>query len=67
MFAVIMVADTGLGLPEHLLEAVFDPLVRLESSRIPDTGGVGLGMAIARTIMQAHVGTIHLHNRTGGG
>ena len=64
---MIMVADTGTGLPEDQLEAVFDSFVRLESSRNRDTGGVGLGMAIARTIIQAHGGTIHLHNRTGGG
>ena len=66
-FALITVADKGPGLPEDQLEAVFEPFVRLESSRNRDTGGVGLGLAIARTIIQAHGGTIKLHNRTGGG
>lgn len=66
-FALITVADKGPGLPEDQLEAVFEPFVRLEASRNRDTGGVGLGLAIARTIIQAHGGTIQLHNRTGGG
>ncbi len=66
-FVVITVADKGPGLPEDQLEAVFEPFVRLEGSRNRDTGGVGLGLAIARTIIQAHGGTIQLHNRTGDG
>ncbi len=65
--AAITVADKGPGLPEDQLEAVFEPFVRLEVSRNRDTGGVGLGLAIARTIIQAHGGTIELHNRIGGG
>ncbi len=66
-FALITLADKGPGLPEDQLEAVFEPFVRLEASRNRDTGGVGLGLAIARTIIQAHGGTIQLQNRTGGG
>ena len=64
---VITIADKGPGLPEDQIEAVFEPFVRLEASRNRDTGGVGLGLAIARTIIQAHGGTIQLHNRIGGG
>ena len=45
------------------IEAVFEPFVRLEGSRSRDTGGVGLGLAIARTIIQAHGGTVILRNR----
>ena len=65
--AVITVADKGPGLPEDQLEAVFEPFVRLESSRNRDTGGAGLGLAITRTIIQAHGGTVQLRNRSGGG
>ena len=65
--AVISIADTGPGLPEDQLEAVFEPFVRLEGSRSRDTGGVGLGLAIARTIIQAHGGTVMLRNRRKGG
>ena len=65
--AVITIADKGPGLPEDQLEAVFEPFVRLEASRNRDTGGVGLGLAIARTIIQAQGGTVLLRNRGGGG
>ncbi|MBN9035996.1 MAG: HAMP domain-containing protein [Rhizobiales bacterium] len=64
---IITIADSGPGLPKDQLEAVFEPFVRLEGSRNRDTGGVGLGLAIARTIVQAHGGTVLLRNRAGGG
>ncbi|TGD65236.1 HAMP domain-containing protein [Tabrizicola sp. WMC-M-20] len=65
--AIITIADKGPGLPEDQLEAVFEPFVRLEQSRSRDTGGVGLGLAIARTIIQAHGGSVKLRNQRKGG
>lgn len=65
--AVISIADKGPGLPDDQLEVVFEPFVRLEGSRNRDTGGVGLGLAIARTIVQAHGGSVILRNLPGGG
>ena len=65
--AVITIADNGPGLPSDQLEEVFEPFVRMEESRSRDTGGVGLGLAIARTIIQAHGGTVLLHNAAEGG
>lgn len=65
--AVITIADKGPGLPDDQLEVVFEPFVRLEGSRSRDTGGVGLGLAIARTIIQAHGGTVLLRNVADGG
>ena len=65
--AFITIADKGPGLPEDQLEAVFEPFVRLEGSRSRETGGVGLGLAIARTIIQAHGGTVMLRNLPAGG
>ena len=46
-----------------MLEQVFEPFFRLESSRNADTGGVGLGLSIARDIAQAHGGSLTLRNR----
>jgi signal transduction histidine kinase len=65
--ARIEVTDRGPGIPEAELERVFDPFVRLETSRSRETGGVGLGLPIARTIVQAHGGDLRLANRPGGG
>ena len=50
-----------------LLDDVFEPFVRFERSRNRDTGGVGLGLAIAQTIIQAHGGSIVLRNLPEGG
>jgi signal transduction histidine kinase len=65
--ARIEVTDRGPGIPEAELERVFDPFIRLETSRSRETGGVGLGLSIARTIVQAHGGDLRLANRPGGG
>lgn len=59
----IRVADEGPGIPEGLLEKVFEPFYRLEASRNPETGGTGLGLSIARDIAQAHGGGLRLENR----
>lgn len=66
-FAVIHVCDRGPGIPEPELERVFDPFMRLEASRSRETGGYGLGLSIARSILRAHGGDIVLSNRPGGG
>ena len=66
--AVITITDKkGPGLPEDQLEAVFEPFVRLEGSRNRNMGGVGLGLAIARTIIQARGGAVRLRNLPAGG
>lgn len=64
---MITVEDDGPGIPESELERVFDPFFRLEQSRSLDTGGHGLGLSIARTIITAHGGDIWLANRQEGG
>ena len=46
---------------------MFDPYFRLESSRSRNTGGTGLGLGIARDIVNAHGGELALRNREGGG
>jgi len=65
--AVIEIADQGPGIPEDQLEEVFAPFQRLDSSRSLDTGGHGLGLSIARSILRAHGGDVILENVAGGG
>jgi signal transduction histidine kinase len=63
----LVVEDDGPGIPPAELEAVFQPFRRLEGSRNRETGGVGLGLPIARNILRAHGGDVVLRNRTDGG
>lgn len=63
----LTIRDHGPGIPEAELERVFEPFYRLESSRSRDTGGVGLGLSIARNIARAHGGELTLHNHPQGG
>jgi signal transduction histidine kinase len=65
--ATIIIDDDGPGIPDGDMEKVFKPFVRLEQSRNKDTGGVGLGLAIARSIIRSHGGDIVLQNRPEGG
>ncbi len=55
------------GVPDGELERVFQPFMRLEPSRSRETGGMGLGLPIARNILRAHGGDVVLANRPGGG
>ena len=63
----IIVEDAGPGLPEADLERVFEPFVRVDASRSRETGGVGLGLAVARAVARAHGGDITLQNQSDGG
>lgn len=63
----IIVNDCGPGIPEDMLTAIFEPLVRLEDSRNRQTGGHGLGLYIAKSIIEEHSGTITVTNRPEGG
>ncbi|WP_454692592.1 ATP-binding protein [Achromobacter aloeverae] len=64
---LIEVTDSGPGIEEDQLEHVFEPFVRLDSSRSRATGGAGLGLAIARSCSRAHGGDVTLSNRPQGG
>jgi len=63
----VRVEDTGPGIPESDLDRVFEPFQRLEHSRNRGTGGVGLGLAIARQAIANEGGTVRLSNRRQGG
>lgn len=63
----IAVKDRGPGLPEALLEKVFEPFYRADASRNATTGGSGLGLSIARNMAHALGGELTLRNREDGG
>jgi len=63
----VEVEDDGPGIAPEELERVFEPFHRGEPSRNRETGGVGLGLPIARNILRAHGGDVVLANRPNGG
>ncbi|MDF2531504.1 MAG: ATP-binding region ATPase domain protein, partial [Clostridia bacterium] len=60
--AVITVEDTGRGIPREDLPHVFERFYRADKSRTKQTGGTGLGMAIAKWIVLRHGGTIKVQS-----
>ena len=65
--ALVEIFDDGPGIPEAELERVFEPFYRREPSRSRQTGGIGLGLAVVRSIARAHGGDVVLRNAEGGG
>jgi signal transduction histidine kinase len=63
----IVIDDDGPGIPAADLERVFEPFVRLETSRNTETGGTGLGLTLVKAIAAGHGGTVTLENRAEGG
>ncbi|MGH7396788.1 MAG: ATP-binding protein [Candidatus Rokuibacteriota bacterium] len=65
--ATAAVSDTGIGIEPGDAERIFEPFVRLDAARARDTGGAGLGLAIARSVVIAHGGTLSAESRPGAG
>lgn len=63
----ITIDDDGPGIPDDQIERMFEPFTRLEASRNMATGGTGLGLTLARAIMQQHGGALRLENRRASG
>jgi signal transduction histidine kinase len=63
----IAIDDEGPGIPLSELSQVLEPFYRVENSRSRETGGDGLGLAIAQSIVQSHGGELALSNRPTGG
>ncbi len=63
----VTIDDDGPGVPEEMREEVFRPFFRLEDSRNPVTGGVGLGLTVARDLVRGHGGDIALASSPAGG
>ncbi len=63
----ILVDDDGPGIPASDRDRVFQPFIRLDASRNPSTGGVGLGLTIARDVARSHGGDVRLETSPRGG
>lgn len=61
----VTVSDTGVTIPSHKLRSIFDRFFRLDESRGSATGGAGLGLAIAREIVELHGGAISAASENG--
>jgi two-component system sensor histidine kinase CpxA len=65
--AIVRVCDSGPGVPEDSLQAIFRPFYRVDSARQTTTGGFGVGLAIAERTVHLHGGAIHAFNKQTGG
>jgi signal transduction histidine kinase len=65
--AELLVRDSGIGIPDHDLEKIFERFYRVDHSRNRASGGSGLGLAIVRAVIEAHGGIILARNAQGGG
>jgi signal transduction histidine kinase len=64
---VLTVDDEGPGIPLEQRETIMEPFVRLESSRNRASGGAGLGLSVARSLVEAHRGSIEISTAPGAG
>jgi two-component system, OmpR family, sensor kinase len=65
--AVLEIADEGPGVPAEEVEKIFERFYRTDRSRTRSQGGVGLGLAIVRSLVEAHGGAVAYRPRPGGG
>lgn len=63
----VRLQDTGVGMPEEELENIFEYLYRIDNSRTKNTGGSGIGLAVVKSIVIAHGGTIEAKSQLGKG
>lgn len=61
------IADSGIGIPQERIEEIFEPFHQLDSSSTRKYGGTGLGLSLAKKIIEAHNSTIQVHSKVGQG
>lgn len=66
-WAVVVVKDTGLGIPIRDLPRIFERFYRVDSARARDTGGTGLGLAIIKHVVDRHGGSVDVESELGKG
>jgi signal transduction histidine kinase len=64
---LLHVSDTGIGIPEEKLEAIFEPFVQVDSGPTRRSGGTGLGLPISRRLVEAMEGSLHVVSQIGVG
>ena len=67
MWVLLSVADSGIGIPTHLHDKVFDTFYQVDNSATREYEGSGLGLSIVRKYVDAHGGKVWIENRPGGG
>jgi two-component system sensor histidine kinase CpxA len=65
--AILEIRDHGPGIPEGQINQIFRPFYRVDSARSAETGGFGVGLAIAERTVKLHGGELHAENISGGG
>jgi CheY-like chemotaxis protein/anti-sigma regulatory factor (Ser/Thr protein kinase) len=63
----LVVADTGIGMEAEELEHIFDPFYQVEGSPTRRYGGLGLGLTVAKAVVEAHGGELDVQSRPGAG
>lgn len=66
-FMILSVEDKGIGISSENMEKIFNPFFRIDSSDVRKSGGAGLGLSIAKHIMDAHNGIIEVQSELGKG
>ena len=63
----VEITDQGIGIPQELLQQVFEPFFRVDPSRSRQLGGAGLGLSLVRAIAELHNGQVWAEPAPGGG